>query len=115
MRIMIKASGQTLAGNREVGLDPDAVMAFAREVVDAAEHAEVAIVVGGGNILRGSDSESFGIDRGPGSIHLGPRSPHANSSIRQFPAARHERHPHRLAYRNPREQQSGLTRFTGIA
>jgi len=63
MRILIKASGQTLAGDREFGLDPDAVLAFAREVVSAAELAEVAIVVGGGNILRGSDSDAFGIDR----------------------------------------------------
>lgn len=63
MRILIKASGQTLAGTRDFGLDPDAVLAFAREVVEASEAAEVAIVVGGGNILRGSDSDQFGIGR----------------------------------------------------
>jgi len=63
MRILIKASGQTLAGDRDFGLDPDAVLAFAREVVQASENAEVAIVVGGGNILRGSESEKFGIGR----------------------------------------------------
>lgn len=63
MRILIKASGQTLAGERDFGLDPDAVLALAREIVEASERAEVAVVVGGGNILRGSDSERFGIDR----------------------------------------------------
>jgi uridylate kinase len=62
-RILIKASGQTLAGRGGFGLDPDAVNAFADEVVAAAELAEVAIVVGGGNILRGSMADEFQIDR----------------------------------------------------
>ncbi len=62
-RILIKASGQTLAGERGFGLDPDAVNKLAREISAASELAEVAVVVGGGNILRGSDSEAFGIDR----------------------------------------------------
>lgn len=63
MRILIKASGQTLAGGSGFGLDPDSVLTLAREVIAASELAEVAVVVGGGNILRGSDSDVFGIDR----------------------------------------------------
>lgn len=63
MRILIKASGQTLAGSRMFGLEPNAVLALAREVIAASDRAQVAVVVGGGNILRGSDSEAFGIDR----------------------------------------------------
>ena len=63
MRILIKASGRTLAGERDFGLDPDAALALANEIVQASEVAEVAVVVGGGNILRGKDSERFGIDR----------------------------------------------------
>lgn len=63
MRILIKASGQTLAGGGGFGLDPDAVLALAEEIIAASELAETAVVVGGGNILRGSDSERFGIDR----------------------------------------------------
>jgi len=63
MRILLKASGQTLAGSQGFGLDPDAVLALAQEIIEASERAEVAVVVGGGNILRGSESESFGIDR----------------------------------------------------
>lgn len=62
-RILIKASGQTLAGDAGFGLDPDAVNAFADEVIAASELAEVAIVVGGGNILRGSMADDFQIDR----------------------------------------------------
>ncbi len=63
MRILIKASGQTLAGPNGFGLDPVAVNALAKEIAAANELAEVAVVVGGGNVLRGSDSDKFGIDR----------------------------------------------------
>lgn len=63
MRILIKASGQTLAGDNGFGLDPEAVTSLAQEIIEASERAEVAVVVGGGNILRGGDSERFGIDR----------------------------------------------------
>lgn len=63
MRILIKASGQTLAGGSGFGLDPESVLTLAREIISASELAEVAVVVGGGNILRGADSEVFGIDR----------------------------------------------------
>lgn len=62
-RILIKASGQTLAGKAGFGLDPDAVNAFADEVIAASKLAQVAIVVGGGNILRGSMADDFRIDR----------------------------------------------------
>lgn len=63
MRILIKASGQTLAGDAGFGLDPEAVNALAEEIAAASNLGEVAVVVGGGNILRGSDSDEFGIDR----------------------------------------------------
>lgn len=62
-RILIKASGQTLAGDAGFGLDPKAVNAFADEVIAASEMAEVAIVVGGGNILRGAMADDYQIDR----------------------------------------------------
>ena len=63
MRVVIKASGQTLAGTDGFGLDPTAVMALADEIVAASNLAEVAVVIGGGNILRGRDNETFGIGR----------------------------------------------------
>lgn len=62
MRVLIKASGQTFGGGG-FGIDPDAVSAFADEVIAASERAQVAIVVGGGNILRGSDADAWRIDR----------------------------------------------------
>ena len=61
MRVVIKASGQTLAGHDGFGLDPTAVTALAVEIVAASNLAEVAVVIGGGNILRGRDNETFGI------------------------------------------------------
>ena len=63
VRILIKASGQALAGDSEFGLSPDAVLALAAKIAAASELAETAVVVGGGNIMRGSDSASFGVDR----------------------------------------------------
>ncbi len=63
MRILIKASGQTLAGSAGFGLEPDAVNSLAREIIAASDLAQVAVVVGGGNILRGGDSDRFGVDR----------------------------------------------------
>ena len=63
MRILIKASGQTLAGSSRFGFDPSAVQALADEIVAASHLAETIVVVGGGNILRGSDGDTFGIDR----------------------------------------------------
>jgi uridylate kinase len=63
VRILVKASGQTLAGPDSSGFDPDAVSAFAREIIEVARIAQVAVVIGGGNILRGSDSGRWQIDR----------------------------------------------------
>lgn len=63
MRVLVKASGQSFAGGGGSGIDPDAVGRFADEVVAASAHAEVAVVVGGGNILRGGDSDRWKIDR----------------------------------------------------
>lgn len=53
-RVLLKLSGEAFAGDQGYGIDTDAIATIAREV--AAIHSEgvgVAIVVGGGNILRG--------------------------------------------------------------
>lgn len=64
-RVLIKLSGEALAGTVGFGLDPDVLAYIAKEI--AAVHAlgtEVAIVVGGGNFFRGDTfSESGKIDR----------------------------------------------------
>lgn len=62
-RIVVKASGQAFAGPTGSGIDPDAVGQFADEVIAAADVAQVAVVVGGGNVLRGSASDEWRIDR----------------------------------------------------
>jgi uridylate kinase len=61
-RVLLKLSGEAL-GERESGhgLDPDAIQLIARQVAHvAALGVEVAIVVGGGNILRGAEFSRLG-------------------------------------------------------
>jgi len=64
-RVLIKLSGEALAGDLRFGLDPKVLNYIAREVteVQRAGH-EIAIVVGGGNFVRGETfSAEGGIDR----------------------------------------------------
>ena len=63
-RVLLKLSGEALMGNNSYGIDPKRLSEYASEikaVVD--EGAEVAIVIGGGNIYRGMNAEEMGIDR----------------------------------------------------
>ncbi len=60
----MKVSGETLAGGRSFGLDPDTLRAIAREIKGARElQVEVGVVVGGGNIFRGLEARAMGLDR----------------------------------------------------
>jgi len=63
-RVLLKLSGEALAGDGGVGFDPDVLQLVASEVRDITSRGvQVAIVVGGGNIVRGSDlSRRLGID-----------------------------------------------------
>ena len=63
-RVLLKLSGEALMGDNSYGIDPKRLSEYASEikaVVD--EGAEVAIVIGGGNIYRGMNAEEMGIDR----------------------------------------------------
>jgi uridylate kinase len=63
-RILLKLSGEALAGQQGYGIDPDIIKGIAseiREVVDLG--LELAIVIGGGNIFRGLAASSAGMDR----------------------------------------------------
>ena len=63
-RILLKLSGEALAGNQGYGIDPDIIRAIAveiRGVVDLG--VQVAVVIGGGNIFRGVAASSMGMDR----------------------------------------------------
>jgi len=63
-RVVLKLSGEALAGSQSYGIDPpvlDRIAAEMREVV--ALGVEVAIVIGGGNIFRGIAASVGGMDR----------------------------------------------------
>ena len=63
-RILLKLSGEALAGRQGYGIDPDVISGIAgeiREVVDLG--VQVALVIGGGNIFRGLAASSAGMDR----------------------------------------------------
>jgi uridylate kinase len=63
-RILLKLSGEALMGKQGYGIDPETVMAIARQVSRVREHrVEVAVVIGGGNIFRGMSGGEKGIDR----------------------------------------------------
>jgi uridylate kinase len=63
-KVMLKLSGEALMGDKNFGIDNDRIAQYALEVkriVDAG--VKVAIVIGGGNIFRGVQAESGGMDR----------------------------------------------------
>lgn len=63
-RIMLKVGGESLIGNREYGIDPQAALDVAEHIKQIyAMNVEVAVVIGGGNIFRGVAGSKNGIDR----------------------------------------------------
>ncbi|MEJ2672627.1 MAG: UMP kinase [Deltaproteobacteria bacterium] len=63
-RILLKVSGESLAGDKKFGLDPATLEAIGREIKSVVElGVQVGIVVGGGNIFRGLEASAQGIDR----------------------------------------------------
>ena len=63
-RILLKLSGEALAGNKEFGFSSDVLQSFARQVKEVHDKGvEVAIVIGGGNIFRGVSGMQEGFDR----------------------------------------------------
>jgi uridylate kinase len=70
-RILLKLSGEALMGDRPFGIDPDVVARIADEIREVHRAGvETAIVVGGGNIIRGMAAAAQGIDRVAGD-HMG--------------------------------------------
>ena len=63
-RIVLKLSGEALAGEQGYGIDPIVVEEIAKEICEVTrKNIEVAIVVGGGNIWRGLSGSAKGMDR----------------------------------------------------
>ncbi len=61
-RVLLKLSGEAFGGGT-LGVNPDIVAEMAKEIAEGAKHAEVAIVVGGGNFFRGAELSQRGMDR----------------------------------------------------
>jgi uridylate kinase len=63
-RLLLKLSGEALVGKAGYGIDVDVVMRLCRDLKEAVEAgAEIAVVVGGGNIFRGLAGAAKGMDR----------------------------------------------------
>ncbi|MEW5923385.1 MAG: UMP kinase [Candidatus Zixiibacteriota bacterium] len=63
-RILLKLSGEVLAGSRSFGIDSDALEALCRRIKTVKElNVEIALVIGGGNIFRGLNASQNGMDR----------------------------------------------------
>jgi uridylate kinase len=63
-RILLKLSGESLMGNGEYGIDPKMLSKYANDInAIIKKGVEVAVVIGGGNIYRGIQSEGAGFDR----------------------------------------------------
>src|SRR5258705_2486976 len=70
-RILLKLSGEALAGAATFGIDADRVRGLAHEIADvAATGVQVGVVVGGGNIFRGVAAAARNMDRVTGD-HMG--------------------------------------------
>jgi uridylate kinase len=63
-RVLLKLSGEALAGGQGYGIDPDVINGIASEIKEVvALGVQVALVIGGGNIFRGVAAASKGMDR----------------------------------------------------
>lgn len=63
-RVVLKMSGEVLQGAQGYGIDPEVTRAISEEIKDVKKlGVEIAIVIGGGNIYRGSTASGQGVDR----------------------------------------------------
>ena len=70
-RVLLKLSGEALMGNQKYGIDSNTLSSYALEIQSIVQQGyELAIVIGGGNIYRGIQSEESGFDRVQGD-HMG--------------------------------------------
>jgi uridylate kinase len=70
-RLLVKFSGESVAGDDEHGIDPKILDAMAKSIKECKEiDAEIGIVIGGGNLFRGEKLNQAGMDRVAGD-HMG--------------------------------------------
>ncbi len=66
-RVLLKLSGEALAGEQSFGIEPEAIDQFSKEIAEvAATGLQIALVIGGGNIFRGMAASAKGMDRAQG-------------------------------------------------
>ena len=70
-RVLLKLSGEALMGHQKYGIDSDVLSSYAKDIKSiVSAKCQLAIVIGGGNIYRGVQSEKSGFDRVQGD-HMG--------------------------------------------
>jgi uridylate kinase len=63
-RVLLKLSGEALQGERGYGIDSQVVMAIAEEIKEVRDlGVEIALVIGGGNIYRGSSGDIYCVEK----------------------------------------------------
>lgn len=63
-RVLLKLSGETFLGDREYGIDPKFTTWLAKEIIKAEKiGTQISVVVGGGNIFRGTSAAEHGLER----------------------------------------------------
>ena len=63
-RVLLKLSGEALIGDQGYGIDASMLQYIANEIYDVQQlGGELALVIGGGNIIRGTDASAYGIER----------------------------------------------------
>ncbi len=63
-RVLLKLSGEALAGEQGYGIDPQTITTIANEIKEVVEcGVQLSLVIGGGNIFRGLAASSTGMDR----------------------------------------------------
>lgn len=63
-RVLLKLSGEALAGEHKTGIDPETVAAICGEIGTVLDMGvEMALVIGGGNIFRGLSGSAKGMER----------------------------------------------------
>jgi uridylate kinase len=82
-RVLLKLSGESLAGSQGYGIDPKTITTIAREIKEVVQQGvQLALVIGGGNIFRGLAASSQGMDRA-GADNMGMLATMINSLAMQ--------------------------------
>jgi uridylate kinase len=82
-RVLLKLSGEFLVGSQSFGIDPERCLFIASQIQKISRlGVEVAIVIGGGNIFRGAQAKTLGMERTPAD-HVGMLATLLNAIVLQ--------------------------------